>query len=150
MYGSVGQAVDELTRLNLVALATGGLLMSLGMALAAVYTQWRFGRLVKSAERLAAGEIHREVRGRSGRSTTARLSRALEKIGSALRETHESATMDRLTGVSNRQALLGTLFTEVERAGRYGRPFSVAFVDIDHFKHVNDTYGHGVGDVVLR
>ena len=58
--------------------------------------------------------------------------------------------MDRLTGVANRQALLGDLFAEVERAGRYERPLSVAFVDIDHFKAVNDTYGHAAGDVVLR
>ena len=65
------------------------------------------------------------------------------------RPTH-AATTDKLTGVSNRQALLAELFSEVERASRYNRPFSVAFVDIDHFKQVNDTYGHHVGDVVLR
>ena len=58
--------------------------------------------------------------------------------------------IDRLTGVANRQALLAALFAEVERASRYERPLCVAFVDIDHFKAVNDTYGHAAGDVVLR
>ncbi len=42
------------------------------------------------------------------------------------------------------------LFGEVERAGRYNRPLSVGFVDIDLFKAVNDSHGHHVGDVVLR
>jgi diguanylate cyclase (GGDEF)-like protein len=58
--------------------------------------------------------------------------------------------MDRLTGVNNRATLLASLFAEVERANRYERPLSVAFVDIDHFKAVNDTYGHAAGDIVLR
>ena len=58
--------------------------------------------------------------------------------------------MDKLTGVANRRALLVELFNEVERANRYERPLSVAFVDIDHFKAVNDTYGHAAGDIVLR
>jgi diguanylate cyclase (GGDEF)-like protein len=65
-------------------------------------------------------------------------------------EKQNDATVDKLTGVANRQALLAGLFGEVERASRYNRPFSVAFVDIDHFKAVNDTYGHPAGDTVLR
>jgi diguanylate cyclase (GGDEF)-like protein len=62
----------------------------------------------------------------------------------------EEATSDRLTRVAKRHSLLGALFQEVERAARYGRPLTIAFVDIDHFKSVNDTYGHEIGDAVLR
>ena len=61
----------------------------------------------------------------------------------------EAATMDKLTRVANRSTLLASLFEEVERASRYGRPLSIAFLDIDHFKQVNDTYGHDAGDLVL-
>jgi diguanylate cyclase (GGDEF)-like protein len=60
------------------------------------------------------------------------------------------ATHDRLTGVVNRETLLTELIGEVERASRYTKPLAVAFIDIDRFKTINDTYGHNSGDAVLR
>ncbi len=60
------------------------------------------------------------------------------------------ATTDSLTGLSNRRHFLEKLSEEISRAQRYGRPCAVAMVDADHFKSVNDTYGHEVGDRVLK
>ena len=56
---------------------------------------------------------------------------------------------DRLTGVFNRHMLDGEMERELARAVRYDSPFSVIILDIDHFKKVNDIYGHHVGDTVL-
>jgi diguanylate cyclase (GGDEF)-like protein len=113
------------------------------------YFRYRFGALVSAAEAIAKGDYSRNVQVK-GTGLDARLARAINSIGAALTDTHAQATVDRLTGVANRPALLAALFNEVERANRYERPLSVAFVDIDHFKAVNDTYGHGAGDEVLR
>ncbi|MEO8571894.1 MAG: diguanylate cyclase [Chloroflexota bacterium] len=74
----------------------------------------------------------------------------LAGIAEALKAAKEAATIDRLTRVANRPALLAHLFAELERVARYNRPLSIAFIDIDHFKAVNDTFGHEVGDMVLR
>lgn len=60
------------------------------------------------------------------------------------------ATMDLLTGVLNRREALNILQEEYERAARYKIPFSVILIDIDYFKRVNDTFGHVVGDRVLK
>jgi diguanylate cyclase (GGDEF)-like protein len=61
-----------------------------------------------------------------------------------------SASLDGLTGLWNRSRMERFLVEEIARANRYGTPFSVVLIDIDHFKSVNDTHGHAVGDSVLR
>jgi two-component system, cell cycle response regulator len=60
------------------------------------------------------------------------------------------ATHDVLTGVSNRAAVMDALRSELSRQVREQRSFGVILVDIDHFKNVNDTFGHLCGDEVLR
>ncbi|MGO9181392.1 MAG: GGDEF domain-containing protein [Candidatus Limnocylindrales bacterium] len=76
--------------------------------------------------------------------------RQLQGVSDALRAAQQDATMDRLTRLMNRPTLLATLFYEVDRAARDGRPLAIVFIDLDHFKDINDTYGHAVGDSVLR
>jgi diguanylate cyclase (GGDEF)-like protein/PAS domain S-box-containing protein len=61
----------------------------------------------------------------------------------------ELATIDELTGVANRTKVNELLDREVDRARRYRNPLSLIYFDIDHFKQVNDTYGHKSGDNVL-
>jgi diguanylate cyclase (GGDEF)-like protein/PAS domain S-box-containing protein len=61
-----------------------------------------------------------------------------------------SATTDFLTNVPNRRALMNTATTEFSRSVRFGRAMSVLMFDIDHFKHVNDNFGHPAGDLVLQ
>jgi diguanylate cyclase (GGDEF)-like protein len=58
--------------------------------------------------------------------------------------------IDSLTGIGNRQYADITLSTTLNELKRYGWPFSVIFIDIDDFKKVNNTYGHNVGDEVLK
>ena len=62
----------------------------------------------------------------------------------------EISHTDRLTGLANRRAFDDRLGLEGERARRYGRPFAVALIDVDHFKRINDTFGHAQGDLALR
>ena len=86
------------------------------------------GRLARFAELVALGIANAQARSEL-------LSRAMT---------------DPLTGLANHRAFHERLAVEVERASRHGRHLSVAVMDLDHFKAVNDTYGHPVGDRVLR
>lgn len=82
-----------------------------------------------------------------------RLLRFIETISGELQaanaELQATAETDRLTGVPNRLKLDATLQAEVSRAHRYGTPLSLVLMDIDLFKHVNDSHGHLAGDSVL-
>jgi diguanylate cyclase (GGDEF)-like protein len=145
--GTVESWTDDGTRSIVAALVAGVTGVSLTAILVFLYIRLRLRTLVRAAERLAAGELGVSVRSKPRQGgIEGRLARAIDAISETLSET----TVDKLTGVSNRQNLLAGLIDEVERANRYQRKLSVAFVDIDHFKAVNDTYGHAVGDVVLR
>jgi diguanylate cyclase (GGDEF)-like protein len=62
----------------------------------------------------------------------------------------ESATYEGLTGLLRREAILGVLDRELERAQRYGRPLTLAMADLDYFKEVNDRFGHLAGDTLLK
>ena len=142
---------DPIVRTVVVVIVAASIGVSLTAISTFAFVRFRFQRLIEAAERLAAGETHVRVLDRTtGRGLEGRLGRAIDAIAVALAETTNAATYDKLTGVHNRQTLLADLFAEVERASRYDRPLSVAFVDIDHFKAVNDTYGHAAGDIVLR
>lgn len=65
-------------------------------------------------------------------------------------ELREQATHDALTGLANHRALVDAIDHELGRARRTGRPLSVLFLDLDHFKALNDTLGHGAGDNALQ
>jgi two-component system, cell cycle response regulator len=65
-------------------------------------------------------------------------------------EIYRMTIFDGLTKIHNKRYLLDFLDREIARARRYGSPLSVAMIDIDHFKAINDTHGHQAGDFVLE
>jgi diguanylate cyclase (GGDEF)-like protein len=75
------------------------------------------------------------------------LQREIESKNTLLREL---ALTDALTGLPNRRAIEDWATRQLSGAARYGFPFWVALADLDHFKAVNDTYGHEAGDTVLK
>ena len=74
---------------------------------------------------------------------TSELEKAIEKI-------HQISMKDALTGCFNRGGINKYLPKEMKRAKRYNHPLSLIIFDIDHFKRINDTYGHQSGDIVLK
>lgn len=74
----------------------------------------------------------------------------LMQMEDAISKQHKIAIHDRLTGLYNRHELLEVLGNWSAQSRRTGQPLAVLLLDIDHFKHVNDRYGHPVGDEVLR
>jgi diguanylate cyclase (GGDEF)-like protein len=74
----------------------------------------------------------------------------IRKLADARATLNQMAMTDQLTGLANRHALFERLDEEYERQKRSGQPLSVAMIDVDHFKLVNDSYGHATGDTVLQ
>lgn len=84
----------------------------------------------------------------------AEMQRDLVRSNRALRQNEikirELMLTDPLTGLANRRSMNDRLEEEMLRFQRYGKPLCLVMADIDHFKRINDTYGHGVGDDVIK
>jgi len=79
-----------------------------------------------------------------------KLSKEIKKRKKIEAELKKLSTFDTLTGIFNRYKIDNALKKQISYAKRYNTPLSIIFFDIDHFKKINDTYGHNVGDIILQ
>jgi diguanylate cyclase (GGDEF)-like protein len=118
---------------------------------AALVVRRQNARLAALAERLTAAQDEAAIVAIDARRISdVRLRTAFESLADRVADTWRLATIDPLTGVANRQAILDHVEQELARAVRYRHPLSVILVDLDHFKRLNDSHGHAAGDRVLR
>jgi diguanylate cyclase (GGDEF)-like protein len=102
------------------------------------------GQAMVAALKRSALELERRVRER-----TLELAQANERLSESAARHKLQATHDALTGLANRMLLDDRLDRSIERARRFGTKVGVVMIDLDHFKPVNDTHGHAVGDRLL-
>lgn len=111
------------------------------------------GRLSQCVRDLANGELKLNVNVKR-KDELGQLTAAFNAMAAKLQENRRLlerlATHDSLTGLLHHGEFLKQLKTEVARSRRYGHPFSLLMLDVDHFKSVNDNHGHQAGDTVLK
>jgi len=164
------QAFSQIEALQRMTLALVGVLL-IGIGLCAYVLGLTIvrplRRLTRGAERVAGGDLDVDLpvhtQSEVGYLTqvfnhmVGRLRRSRQELDSVNaelqdknRELHQLSVTDELTGLFNRKHLMETLSGEVTRSKRNAHTFALLVVDIDHFKRINDTYGHPKGDEVLR
>jgi len=107
------------------------------------------GTLLNDAELTGIAELHTGDRIQVG-STIFKYLSGSDLEAAVHEQIFSNATTDALTGLRSKRHLTDELSREFSRARRYNRGFSLLMIDIDHFKAVNDCYGHQVGDIALR
>jgi diguanylate cyclase (GGDEF)-like protein len=140
-------AWNALASAAVLLLLVGALAGTAGYAATVARRQDR--RLTRLVERLGSGPSASDL-AEIDRIRDPRLRTSFARLADQVADAWILATIDPLTRIANRQALLARLHAEIERAGRYGRHLSVILIDIDHFKRLNDSFGHLAGDDVLH
>jgi diguanylate cyclase (GGDEF)-like protein/PAS domain S-box-containing protein len=121
-------------------------LLAQGETLGLLYVEDKLSLMAHSPE---AVQFEQEALRRRASAVAERVSLALANL--KLREMLRNQSIrDPLTGLYNRRYLEESLSRELHRANRTGRMISLAMLDLDHFKHFNDTFGHQVGDILLK
>ncbi len=168
-YGTAwfGIQLDEMTAL-LVSVKNRTIAIALGVMAAVAVFSMLLGQLLTrsltalnvASREIATGNLTHQIdaMGNDELAETARgfneMARQLAAIHaehtSTLEELRTLAYQDALTGAHNRRSFLSVLEQEVLRVQRTGASTALVMIDIDHFKHVNDTWGHDAGDAVLK
>ncbi len=136
-----GQPIDLHTDWPATVLCAVGLTIFLLMASNTAFHRNRKLQEIRAALRDSEQALHR---------ANDALQQQLREIHVLQGQLHEQANRDPLTGLYNRRYLDTTLERELARCQREGQPLSLVLIDIDHFKLINDTYGHLAGDEVLK
>ena len=149
--GSVGTRIDDLLGVSLADLPSGdATAVSRGGVGGLEVAMHRSGPGIVAVVRDAGGTPEAERLGNELRTTIEELLRARRTIDLQRGELERSATVDPLTGVASRSAILERLRMEVAQARRYRHPLAVVLLDVDRFGEINEAYGIAGGDAVLR
>ncbi|MBX3606917.1 MAG: GGDEF domain-containing protein [Piscinibacter sp.] len=128
------------------------LLLGAVMAFAAVHDPARFHPVIEAQHFAFAAVVLPTIGYLAGVLSKLRLDlrRQRQELRDALERLNRLATIDELTGLPNRRCLLEHVPHELARCRRESQALTVALIDLDHFKRINDTLGHAAGDAVLR
>jgi diguanylate cyclase (GGDEF)-like protein len=138
-----GGPILPLPETDPIALALCVALLPLYLMAMGDISYYRNKKLREARQNLEQGELALLAANEALRAQLAEI----DKLHNQLRE---QANRDSLTGLWNRRYLDSTLERELSRCKREGRPLALLMMDLDHFKQVNDTYGHAGGDEVLK
>jgi diguanylate cyclase (GGDEF)-like protein len=151
---------------TLIRTLAGVLVVTLLLLIAAWYGAERFflcnvRTLLATANRIRSGDLTARTGMRYGNEELSQIGKAFDEMAETLHERqkridnaivtlHQQSITDALTRLHNRRYLYETLPREIVRAKRNETSIAVIIVDLDHFKRINDTYGHEAGDMALR
>jgi diguanylate cyclase (GGDEF)-like protein len=148
---SVGTRIDDLLGVSVADLPSGDAISVSRRGVGGLeVAMHRSGQGVVAVVRDAGGTPEVERLGHELRTTIEELLRARRTIDLQRGELERSATVDPLTGVASRSAILERLRIEVAQARRYRHPLAVVLLDVDRFGEINEAYGVSGGDAVLR